>query len=226
LIRLQDGYARLTNTYDEHGNLVAQAFFDENDHPVLHKDGYAKVQRKYNNLNQLIEVAFFGTDGVSIALKDKGWASRKLVYDDRGNLIEVTFFDALGRLARNGYGYARIKIAYNELSREIARTYLDENDKPVHTQLFLSDVESKSKAERIGLRKGDFILSYDGKDPVNEHVFDEMLTSKGERPRELKVLREGKELSFQVDPGSIEGLTTEDRVPLPSKNANTQQAKR
>lgn len=226
-IRWADGYAKLTQKHDERGNLIEQAFFDENDHLVLQKIGIAKGQWKYNDKNQVVETTFFGTDGEPILRKEDGWTSRKDMYDDRGNLVEVTLFDAKGRLVRNGQGWAKVTLVYNELSRATGRTYFDEKNQAVQTRVFVRDIETKSKAERIGLQKGDLIHSYDGKDPVNEYVFEqELLPSKGDRPRELKVLRNGKDLTFLIDPGQIDGLTVGDRVPPQSLLATAQSAKK
>ena len=47
----------------------------------------------------------------------------------------------------------------------------------------------------------------------DEHVFDQLELVKGERPRELRILRQGKFVSIDVPPGRLQGLDLVDRVP-------------
>lgn len=226
-VSLRDGFAKVTLKYNERDNQTEVAYFDENDHPVLNKkEGQAKAQWKYDDQNRITEIALFGIDGALMNSQKFGWAIRRLRYDDGGNVSEISYLDSNGQLARNSYGYALRRMTYNPLNRETSREYLDENREAVHTQVTVDDVKLSSKGQRTGLQEGDIIISYDGKDPVNVHVFDDLLTAKGEGLRELKILRNGKEENLKVDPGRIDGVEWIDRVSSIEKKAPAQQATR
>jgi hypothetical protein len=45
------------------------------------------------------------------------------------------------------------------------------------------------------------------------HVFDELELVKGERPRELRILRNGKFVTIDLPPGRLQGLDLVDRAP-------------
>jgi YD repeat-containing protein len=216
LVRLKDGYAQIRSKYNQRGDLIEQTFFDENGRPALHKWGYAKLQQKYDELGRVIMVAYTGLDGAPVVHLKYGYAMVRLAYDSNGKLSQGSYFGANGRPGRGSYGYAKLKLVYDDLQREIARTYLDGNDNPVRTQVAVIEVEPNSKAQRLGLREGDIILAYDGDEVANLREFEDQETARGERQRELKILRNGNEFNIQVDPGRVLGLDYNDKVSLPS----------
>ena len=69
------------------------------------------------------------------------------------------------------------------------------------------------------MRSGDLILSYDGQDVIDTHMYAELELVKGERPRELRIQRDGKILSLDIDAGRL-GLDVLPRVaPEPKKTS-------
>jgi len=219
LVRLKDGYARFRNKYDERSNLVEQTFFDENGRPALHKWGYAKQQWKRDQLGRIIVEAYFGIDGSPVVHKKYGYAQMRLAYDNQGNVREASYFGSNGRAGRGAYGYTKRKLVYDDLQREIARTYLDENDKPVRTQVAVVEVTPDSKAQRLGLQEGDIILTYDGEEVVNVRKFQDLETARSERQRELRILRNANMLLIMIDPGRLLGLDYNDKVPSSSQQS-------
>jgi S1-C subfamily serine protease len=59
------------------------------------------------------------------------------------------------------------------------------------------------EAEKLGLRIGDIIANYDGQEVVNHFTLEQQMTRVGFKKRTLMVMRDGKQLSFQVSPGLI-----------------------
>ena len=120
---------------------------------------------------------------------------------------------------RHANGYATSRVSYDDLGRKTKLEYLDTNGTPVLTRVMIDKVEPDSKSQRIGLQVGDLILSYDGEEVANIHVFNELELVKGERPRELTIQRDGKVLSLDVPPGRLTGLETADKAPSERKKA-------
>jgi hypothetical protein len=76
-------------------------------------------------------------------------------------------------------------------------------------------------SQRFGLQVGDLIIGYDGEDVRNTHVFEELELVKGERPREFRILRQGKFASIDLPPGRLQGLELIDRVPSEASKPGT-----
>jgi S1-C subfamily serine protease len=78
-------------------------------------------------------------------------------------------------------------------------------------------VQPGSQAERLGIRVGDVLLTYDGKDVVNTIQFNRLRRAQDQlkAPRELKVLRGKRTLTIAVSPGLL-GVTMVDRAGVSS----------
>ena len=118
-------------------------------------------------------------------------------------------------------GYAVSRYTYDDFGRETQRVFLDVNGFPVHTRVAIRDVEADTNSQRFGLQSGDLIIGYDGKDVRDTHVFNELELVKGERPRELRLLRNGKFMSIDVPAGRLQGLDLVDRVPPSASKPGT-----
>lgn len=210
--RHEDGYAKGRYAYDDRGYRIETAYYDERDLPTLHKDGCAKVRNKYNDKGQLIEWACFGLDGSPIVAKKYGRAKARVTYDAHGKRSRVDYFDPNDHLMRSAYGYATVRYSYDEIGRETKREFFDANGAPVSTRVGIDKVEPGSKSERIGLRVGDLIVAYDGREVADTRVFEELELVIGERPRQLTIHREGRVLSLDVSAGRLTGIETVDNT--------------
>jgi hypothetical protein len=195
------------------GYRIATAYFDENNYPTLHKDGYTKLLENYNDKGQLVEQVFVGLDGAYVLHKETGIAKARLTYNERGQVAQRMYFDPDERLVQTVYGYATQRNTYDDLGREIMWTFFDVHGVPVHTRVVLEKVKPDSEGEQRGLRAGDILVSYDGDDIRDTRTFHELELMKGERQRELRILRQDYELRLQVPPGRLTGLTLRDRIP-------------
>jgi YD repeat-containing protein len=123
------------------------------------------------------------------------------------------YFDPDDRLVQSVDGYATMRVTYDDLGRETRRAFFDVNGVPVYTRAAIRKFEPGSNGEQLGLEVGDVFLSYDGEDVSNEHGFKELELVRGERRRDLRILRQGQVMSLTVDPGRLQGLDLVDRVP-------------
>jgi len=215
-----DGYSRAKSVYDDRGYRIEQTYFDENDRPILHKDGYTKVLWKYNDKGKKVEEALFGLDGAPVASKQSGSAKKRWTYYERGNVSQIAFFGPNDQPVRTTVGWATVRYSYDGLGRESKQEFFDVDGAPVFTRVAIKKVEPDSKAQRVELRVGDLILNYDGEEVIDTRVFDELELVKGERPRELRIQRDGKILSLDVDVGRLTGLELVAKVSAGIKRAD------
>ena len=87
---------------------------------------------------------------------------------------------------------------------ETSRSYFDERGRPVRpAAVHVREVMPKGKAAALGLRAGDIIVRYDGQHYTDFAKLVGAIKAPGNKPRELVVQRDGKEISYQVTPGLL-----------------------
>ena len=79
--------------------------------------------------------------------------------------------------------------------------------------MVITEVIHGGQGERIGLKAGDVVMSYDKKEVMNSARFIDARRGEGpgEKSRELIVLRDSRSLTFAVAPGLLQ-TRVEDRV--------------
>ena len=70
-------------------------------------------------------------------------------------------------------------------------------------KVVITEIIPGSPAEKLGLREGDVMLSYDGRKILDFHVLPYMTASTGGPARELCVRRAGQELTFSAPSGRL-----------------------
>jgi hypothetical protein len=205
----EDGYATARHAYDPQGNRIETAYFDEHNRPTLHTDGNAKILKQYSDTGQLVESAYVGLDSASV-LHKKGHAKVRRTYNARGKVAQVAYFDPEDRLVRLIHGYAIVRFTYDDLGRETMRTFFDLHGVPVHTRVVVKKMKPNRTAQERGLQVGDILVSYDGEEIRDVHMFIELELVKGERHRELRILRQDREVLLKLEPGRLTGLELAD----------------
>ena len=120
-----DSYSVTIKNYDDSGNVVSQSYFDAEGVPVLLSAGYHTIEKEYNQNKKPVKISYFDTNGKRVA--PKGYATIRLSYDDAGNIIMETYYDAEDRPITLAAGYAGFRKAYNEQNKVIRTEYLGEN---------------------------------------------------------------------------------------------------
>jgi hypothetical protein len=200
----REGIAKWTARYDERGNRTEEAYFGTDGQPVPNKDGVARLAMRYDDRGNRIEMAFFGTDGRPVPHRDgfARWAAR---HDARGNLTELAYFGADGRPALHKDGFARLTRRYDKHGTLIDEAFFGLDGRPLRLQVSVESLVPGGQAQRLGLRAGDVLLSYDGQEVVNRaRLTRQRLTERPtDAPRELKVLRAGEIRTFAVSAGLL-----------------------
>jgi WD40 repeat protein len=215
------GYARIVATFDDRGREVERAYFDEAGRPARHPDGNHTWIRAYNDQDKVIEETFAGHDG------SQGFVKLLRKYNDAGQMTEMAYLDEAGKPARHrDLGYARATFT-GDGKNTVDAAYFDRDDSPLRVRVVIKTVNPDSQGERLGLKPGDIVLSYDGKEILNTFRFisgrrDER---EGEGPRELVILREGQRLTFSIKPGLI-GVVLEDRALPEAREAQPEPVKK
>jgi serine/threonine-protein kinase len=148
-------------TYDDRGLPTEHASRDEGDHPFATADGSASTRWKYDRLRNEVEEAYFDAEGkavvsssgfaarrsrydadddlVSISYSDAegaptfhtGFATKHLKYDDRGLVVEESYFDTNDNPVLLSDGYATVRYARDRSGDVTAESYLGRRGEPV-----------------------------------------------------------------------------------------------
>lgn len=125
----QEGYHRISYSYDRRTDPVERCYWDVNDKLIVTNGGYAIVKSKFKK-HRAIREAYYN-------------ANRKKTVLPYGHFIEERSFDEKGRLVTRKYrntkkelmlitaGYAEIHYAYNDLDQVISETYYDVDGNPI-----------------------------------------------------------------------------------------------
>jgi YD repeat-containing protein len=200
------GCARQASSFDERGNMTETAYFGVDGKPTPAKgSGAARSTMAYDDRGNMIETAQFGIDG-NRALNNRGIARTTQSYDEDGNLIEEAHFGPDDRPTEGKLGYARVTFAFDKENRLADSTYYGVDGKPVETRVMVPEDATAAPYWSTDLRPGDVLVSYDGQ-PIAcrlklMEVFHNGVTD--QKPRELRILREGKPLTLSVPAGSQE----------------------
>jgi eukaryotic-like serine/threonine-protein kinase len=120
-----DGYATMKSTYDARGNVVRQTFHSVNGEPILSKknDNHGWEAEYDEEDNQTVET-YLGLDGKPTPIAD-GYATVRMAYDARGNVIQQTFHGVNRErvLSKKG-GYHGWKAEYDDHGNPTSWTFL------------------------------------------------------------------------------------------------------
>ena len=124
----KDGNAGLDFVYDKRGNLRKIIYVDTKGKPVVTTRGYAKEERNYDAQGHEIESGWYDAQGKPVNVN--GVSKLRHEYDERGNAIVVSFFDADNKLARNSEGYAVGRWTYDNGNAAVECHYYGPDNKP------------------------------------------------------------------------------------------------
>ena len=92
----EEAYAEIRKEYDEKGNDLREAYYDQDGHLVLCEGGYAEIRWVYNHNGKKIAKIFFDKDG-KVCVCRKGFAKVIWIYDEAGNVVRTDYRDVAGK---------------------------------------------------------------------------------------------------------------------------------
>lgn len=185
LVCVGKGYAIERMKYDEQGNLIEHAFFDNYDKPVINDlTGIHMTRSTYNEAGKAVEISYFGKEGALIAV-DRGHAIERMKYDEKGNEIERAFFDNEGKPAEGGVdGVHMTRRTYDEGGLLAEERYFGKDGAP----RALGDGKCGWRAKRDdqGLETEYVFLGADGEPVALEYGYAIRRTKYDEQGNEIE----------------------------------------
>jgi hypothetical protein len=124
------GFARATREFDAAGRPRLVRFFDAGGAPGAQKDGcWARSYEYLEGASPVLETCLAA--GGQKVMTIMGFVSRALEYNQRGDLIEVSFLDREGRLVNRSGGVARERQVRDDRGNQLRVPFFDRDDKPV-----------------------------------------------------------------------------------------------
>lgn len=230
-----------TVVFNQRGDIVEEAYWDEQDRPVRCPAGYTRNVREYDAAGRLRRQTGYGYDGSQgyacyawihdeqgrvlddvwmdadgrEVLTSEGVSRMRHLYNEHGQLVELVCLDPAGNVVTCRYGYARLKFAYDAAGVLQTVQHLDPAGTlvPGRWACVVSAVFPGTTAERVGLQPGDVVVRYAGRPIGSFHVFLAIrdTISADSAPLELVIERQGVALTLQVPPGRL-GAHLEDKV--------------
>ncbi len=127
----QDGWVEQTADYDEAGRIVEVTYSSRQGTRVLNREGFARATLKYDRSGNVEEIRRFNERNLPVP----GTALLRNTYDEKGNLLRVTYLDGEGRHTYDSNGSFGISLEYDGRGRVKAETALDERGQPILTTL-------------------------------------------------------------------------------------------
>lgn len=232
---------KCTFVFNQRGDVVEEAYWDEQGHPTRCRAGYTRNVREYDAAGRLRRQTGYGYDGSQgytayswihdeqgrvledvwmddaghEVLSADGFSRIHHEYDEQGRLVELVCYDPQGVVVNSRYGYARLRFVYDPAGTLQDVDHLDPTGAPVPGRwaCVVKTIFPGTAAQRLGLKAGDVIVRYAGREINSFHVFIAVRDAvpADSAPLELVVERQGVELAFHIPPGPL-GAQLEDRL--------------
>jgi YD repeat-containing protein len=209
--RSDEGYAVARCDHDDRGLMARCLLLDERLKPVMSADGFASYTVKRNAAGQRLQLSYFDERGRATFTRKPGSSIRRWTYNSDGRVVERADYDTNGRPMVNAFGYAIVAYKYDEYGRETGRTLFNLVRQPLALKVVVNKVRTGSTADEAGLRPGDVLLAVGGEAVETSYQFVSRLELfRGDRARELRLIRDERIISLDLPPGRLDGLELEE----------------
>ena len=135
----EQGVHASEKTYDEHGYITRQIYYDVSMNPVNGKDGYAQVECLFDADGNLKETWYYDADG-ELTYDNTAICGTRAEYNESGCNTEISFYDTGGQPSTSSSGIASIRREYDENNRLTSERYFAANGNPTHENTGCSSV--------------------------------------------------------------------------------------
>ena len=108
----QTGWSYIKQEFDNKGNILWTAYFDDKEKPMRCKDGYHKIVNTYTNSNKTESKAYFDVTGSPMLVY--GYHKEIHTYDENDLCTEQACFDTTGKPVDCSSGFQKLVFTYNE----------------------------------------------------------------------------------------------------------------
>ena len=201
------GVIHMVQLYDENGKLIEEKYYASQDEatPVADQDGVAAYKIQYHANGKIKRRDLFALSDSTTGIW-KTLAVRHVVqiYDENGRLIEQRYYatqdESQPAEDDNGAVKGTIRNNANGFAIEII-TYDKENNVRSHARslVIAGAVISSSEAEKSGIKTGDVVLNYAGKDLSNRYEdIDKTIAQFKDKEKTLIFAREQADGSYLI----------------------------
>ena len=129
-----------------------------------------------------------------------GYAEAAITYDGNGKLTEISMLDETGRPVALANGISRWTLDYDDRGNIVGQSVWGLDGGPAWTRVAITAV--CCEAQKIGLRAGDIIESYDGREVINHFTLDQADARCGadEKKHDHRTGRPADDVSSQPGP--------------------------
>lgn len=125
-----NGLHKIVQTYDHRGNVVNESYYDTGGLLCEDNGGVAKCEMKYDVYGRREEECCYGKDGKPVRNYANQSSKIRYKYDNRGNIVELSFYGTDGNLCLAAEGAAVVKRQYDEKGYQIKESYFGLDRKP------------------------------------------------------------------------------------------------
>ena len=187
-------------SHDAHGLVTEIRYFSPDGRLILNEKGFAVETVAYDARGNMTGFSFFDADRQPTKSLD-GYAEAAITYDGNGKLTEISMLDETGRPVALANGISRWTLDYDDRGNIVGQSVWGLDGGPAWTRVAITAV--CCEAQKIGLRAGDIIESYDGREVINHFTLDQRMRDVGLTKRSMTIERDGQRMTFQVSPGLI-----------------------
>lgn len=119
----EKGFARHTFEYDDRGNPIVEAFYDDSGALTENKDGIVVLKREYDDDNRVSRIWYLGTDDQPMIYKKSGAYGEAFKYNEAGRVVLNVRLDAEGNPMTGIGGLAKVTYAYDENGKRNSESY-------------------------------------------------------------------------------------------------------
>jgi YD repeat-containing protein len=176
--------------YDGFGRMKSFECFDSAERRLYSRS------RNYNRLERS-EITEYKDKNGNVSLRIKG------IYNKIADVIRSDCLDNLDRLTNCNDGSARTDFSYDARGNLVEKKVFDASGVEVFYVIQVADVVPKSQAEKIGLKKDDVVLSYDGQTFEIQDLRARTTSTDRSSVHHLVILRDGEALEYKVSGGLL-----------------------
>lgn len=128
----QDGsYSSLVSEYDMYGRVIKQFFFDKDGLPTDPKVMVPEGAVEYDKWGNITYLASLDGKGNLIRNPQTGWSYIRREYDNKGNVLWVSYFNEKKQAMLCKDGYHKVVNTYTNSNKKETVSYFDVSEKPM-----------------------------------------------------------------------------------------------